>query len=84
MLPDITDSGVCDVITNCPQIKSIKLNTRVNITHNTIKQLIKLALNKPNTQFSHWFEDICNEDNVKQNIVFNVIDSKLFNNLLKI
>ncbi len=45
--PNITDSGLIDVINNCPQINSIVFKGRPNITHKTIDALITLALRKP-------------------------------------
>jgi hypothetical protein len=55
VLPLITDSGLIDVINNCPQINSIIFNSRTNITHKTIDALIALALRKPRIQFKHKF-----------------------------
>ncbi len=83
MFPYIIDSGVCDVINNCQEIKSIVFNSRVNITHKTIEELIKLALNKPKTQFKHQFIDIESENMVFNNILFTAINLKVFNDLPK-
>ncbi len=80
ILPNITDSGVIDVINNCPQINSIILNMRPNITHKKIDALIALALRKPRIQFKHNFYDIgksCFWD-WAEDIVFNVIDLKSY------
>ena len=83
--PDITDTGVCDVIHNCNQIKSIHFNSRVNISHKTIEELIKLAKSKQKTQFKHCFKYIDSE-NFYSNNTFIAIDLKAFyempNNLL--
>jgi hypothetical protein len=47
----ITDSGICNVINNCPEIKSIRLSSEPNITHKTIDAFIGLALKKPRICF---------------------------------
>ena len=62
----ITIAGVCHVINNCHQIKSIHFNSRANITHKTIEELIKLAKSKHKIQFRHCLKDIENEDNFRQ------------------
>jgi hypothetical protein len=51
--PTLTDKGVCDVIENCPQIKSIQFKERPNLTQKTIEALIALAKRKPRTYFHH-------------------------------
>ncbi len=55
IMPFVTDSGLIDLINNCPQINSIELNCRPNISHQTIDALIGLALRKPLIQFQHHF-----------------------------
>jgi hypothetical protein len=47
----ITDSGIFNVINNCPEIKSIRLSSEPNITHKTIDAFIGLALKKPRICF---------------------------------
>jgi hypothetical protein len=54
----ITDNGVIDVINNCPELESIRVNSRPNISHKTIEALIDLALSKPRLYFSHTFSSI--------------------------
>jgi hypothetical protein len=49
----ITDSGIRNIINNCPKIKSIRFNRRPNITNETIDALIGLALKKPRIYFEH-------------------------------
>ncbi len=56
--PNITDSGLIDVINNCSQINSIVFNCRPNISHKTIDALIALALRKPDIRFKHSFNDM--------------------------
>jgi hypothetical protein len=83
MLPLITDSGLIDVINNCPQISSIDFNFASNITHKTIDALIALALRKPRIQSNHYFYDYY--PLAKDNIIFNLFDSQEFqlpNNLV--
>jgi hypothetical protein len=58
ILPNITDSGLIDVINNCPQIDSIVFKVRPNISHKTIDALIALALRKPRIRFKHYFYGI--------------------------
>jgi hypothetical protein len=57
ILSRITDSGLIHIINNCPQINSIVLNCRPNISHKTIDALIALALRKPRIYFTHHFKD---------------------------
>jgi hypothetical protein len=54
----ITDNGVIDVINNCPELESIRVNSRPNISHKTKEALIELALSKPRLYFSHTFSSI--------------------------
>jgi hypothetical protein len=54
----ITDNGVIDVINNCPELESIRVNSRPNISHKTIEALIELALSKPRVYLSHTFSSI--------------------------
>jgi hypothetical protein len=54
----ITDNGVIDVINNCLELESIRVNSRPNISHKTIEALIELALSKPRVYFSHLFSSI--------------------------
>jgi hypothetical protein len=61
ILSRITDSGLIDIINNCPQINSIVFNGRPNISRKTIDALIALALRKPRTYFTHHFKDIDSE-----------------------
>src|SRR5258708_4165271 len=51
----ITDRGVCNLITNCEQIKSIHFDCQPNITRKTIEQFIQIASNKPNVNFDFTF-----------------------------
>jgi len=79
----ITDSGICHLINNCQQIKSIEFCIRLDITLTTIEQLVKLALTKPKVQFKHEFRFVGYKDNLlinnylknlPINLVINVYD----------
>jgi hypothetical protein len=65
--PFITDKGVCDLINNCSQLKSINFsiisslcyldsNTKI-YAQNIINDLIALALRKPKIYFNHYFKN---------------------------
>jgi hypothetical protein len=88
LLPFITDSGLIDVINNCPQINSIIFKSRPKISHETIDALIGLALRKPCIQFKHRFDGIEEEyyfSDSDQEINFIAIDLNSFefpNNLI--
>jgi hypothetical protein len=56
---EITDSGLCDLVNNCPSIQSINFETKANITIKTINALIELALKKPRIYFSHYLGPQC-------------------------
>jgi hypothetical protein len=66
----VTDSGLLDVINNCPQINSIRLKYEPNITRKTIDALIALALRKPHIQLKHSIGDIKRENNYYFNYYF--------------
>jgi hypothetical protein len=67
-LPFITDSGLIDVINNCSQMNSIKLNyLYTDITNKTMNALIALALRKPRIQFNHQFQYLEEEDEEEDN-----------------
>lgn len=50
----LTDEGLCDLIDNCPQLKSINFRRKPNITEKTVNALIALALRKPRICFKHY------------------------------
>ncbi len=52
----------------------------MNISHKTIDELIKLAKNKPKTQFKHCFKGICSQVFCNNN-TFIAIDLKAFNEM---
>jgi hypothetical protein len=84
--PNITDLGLINVINNCPQINSIVLNSRPNISYKTIDALIALALRKPRVQYKHQFYAIGKDFySCDVNINFAAIDLNSFkfpNNLI--
>jgi hypothetical protein len=87
ILPLITDSGLINLINNCPQINSIYiLKGRPNITHQTIDALIVLALKKPRIRFKHNFYGIENDFyDSDEDIIITAIDLNTFqlpNNLI--
>jgi hypothetical protein len=86
ILPNITDSGLFDIINNCPQINSIVFYKRPNISYKTIDALIALALRKPRVQYKHHFYAIEKDFySCALNINFVAIDLKSFefpNNLI--
>ena len=51
----LTDEPFCEIINNCPEIRSICLRERPKITHKTIDALISLAERKPKSDFVHSF-----------------------------
>jgi hypothetical protein len=65
--PFFTDKGVCHLINNCSQLKSIyfKLDSNLCYTNcntkiyaqNIVNDLIALALRKPKIYFNHYFKD---------------------------
>jgi hypothetical protein len=73
------DEGMCNLITSCPQIKSIQFFSRPNITHKTIEALIALAIKRPRINFHHLFADI--DMRSKYNPYFTVIEIQDYQNL---
>ena len=50
-----TEKGICDIINNCPEIRSIRFDRKPKITETTINALISLAEKKPFCHFIHSF-----------------------------
>ena len=51
----LTDESFCEIINNCPEMRSILMNKRPKITHKTIDALISLAERKPFRHFVYSF-----------------------------
>jgi hypothetical protein len=80
--PEITDSGVCQLLNSCPNIETIVFEGRPDITPKTIETLIKIAKENPkrNLKFlCSWREDI--DFTVEEKAFFTPIDMKSFNDL---
>jgi hypothetical protein len=83
----ITDSGVCHLIDNCVNIKTISLKCYTNITLQSIYAFIRRALSKPRIEFTFSYvstnsciksELSCRSTQLPNNLILNDITNQFY------
>lgn len=54
-MSSISDAGICDVMDNCAQFRSLSFVLEPNITHKTIEKFVEIAVKRPQIRFKHNF-----------------------------